>query len=512
MTKKIPLLLILILLIFLNTITADGTDIPRPPHRFMGYVINENGELAEDNTTVSALINGRYYNTTVKEGKYGYADLTEEFQVEGTDGDIIHFYINGTDTKQTAIFESGGLNINFSKNLNLTLVTTPLTITSVTVSSITKTQARISWNTNRLSNSIVRYGSTKSLGKTKRDNSFTLNHGILLNNLQPNTLYYFEVVSYDYSEFFAIDNNSGAYYSFTTLKNNEESGGNQQPGNNGDGIIPSEGEDSLPENKPPVADANGPYYGIVNKSITFDASKSNDRDGYIVEFTWDFGDGTIRKTANTTITHIYSKSDRYIVSLTVTDNDNATNSSTTYAYITMGDTDGDGWSDEAENYYGSDPNNSSSFPVDNDNDGIPDSWDSDDDNDGLTDVEEETIGTQPLNSSDVLRIINKYGLFYLIDTNNDTNFDYYYNKSSNIKSKLSQIDGSKLLIDNNDDGKYDYVYDLVSGEMSLYTKEGAQVPSYYLISIIIIVISIVLLILILWVFKLLKNKYKGGEK
>ena len=40
----------------------------------------------------------------------------------------------------------------------------------------------------------------------------------------------------------------------------------------------------------PVADANGPYYGIVNQPITFNGSKSYDQDGTIILYQWFCGD------------------------------------------------------------------------------------------------------------------------------------------------------------------------------------------------------------------------------
>jgi len=46
-----------------------------------------------------------------------------------------------------------------------------------------------------------------------------------------------------------------------------------------------------PENHPPVADAGGPYAGIVNRWIQLDATKSSDPDDNFLNVRWIFGDG-----------------------------------------------------------------------------------------------------------------------------------------------------------------------------------------------------------------------------
>ena len=55
--------------------------------------------------------------------------------------------------------------------------------------------------------------------------------------------------------------------------------------------------------------------------IVFDASGSSDPDGTIVKYIWDFGDGTMLETSESTVTHSYSAPGTYTVTLTVVDND-----------------------------------------------------------------------------------------------------------------------------------------------------------------------------------------------
>ncbi|CAM2005199.1 PKD domain-containing protein [Acanthopleuribacter pedis] len=76
------------------------------------------------------------------------------------------------------------------------------------------------------------------------------------------------------------------------------------------------------ENQPPVAEAGGPYNGQVNQNISFSANGSTDADGTITAYRWDFGDGQTGSGANTN--HRYAAAGTYRVTLTVTDNEGAT--------------------------------------------------------------------------------------------------------------------------------------------------------------------------------------------
>jgi hypothetical protein len=74
-------------------------------------------------------------------------------------------------------------------------------------------------------------------------------------------------------------------------------------------------------NQSPVAYAGEDKSAVVDQNITFDGSGSTD-DGSIVSFSWDFGDGTTE--TGTTVVHAYSDPRSYIATLTVTDDDGAT--------------------------------------------------------------------------------------------------------------------------------------------------------------------------------------------
>lgn len=96
--------------------------------------------------------------------------------------------------------------------------------------------------------------------------------------------------------------------------------------NGGDGgYVPSG-----PSNEDPTADANGPYIEFENVEITFDGSGSTD-DGTIVNYTWNFGDGS--KGYSVSPTHAYDTPGEYTVILTVEDDEGATDIDATTATI-----------------------------------------------------------------------------------------------------------------------------------------------------------------------------------
>ncbi|UCE38008.1 MAG: PKD domain-containing protein, partial [Thermoplasmata archaeon] len=95
-------------------------------------------------------------------------------------------------------------------------------------------------------------------------------------------------------------------------------------------------EEGPPQNQPPVAMAEPPIQMIyVGEEAWFSGNCSYDPDGYIVSYHWDFGDGTSGN--GEWVTHIYNYPGNYTVTLTVTDDDGATDSHEVIVIVEEGD-------------------------------------------------------------------------------------------------------------------------------------------------------------------------------
>jgi len=84
-------------------------------------------------------------------------------------------------------------------------------------------------------------------------------------------------------------------------------------------------------NQPPTVETNGTYTGKVDALVGFDGTGSDDPDGFIVSYEWNFGDGNTG--AGQTANHFYGFPGIYVVTLTVTDNESARSSADTLAII-----------------------------------------------------------------------------------------------------------------------------------------------------------------------------------
>ena len=88
-----------------------------------------------------------------------------------------------------------------------------------------------------------------------------------------------------------------------------------------DGDNPGGGGGAI--NSPPVAKATADVSrGIVPLKVHFDSSRSTDTGGWIVSRMWDFGDGGT--STETAPTHVYNAPGQFNVTLTITDNQGAT--------------------------------------------------------------------------------------------------------------------------------------------------------------------------------------------
>jgi len=105
-----------------------------------------------------------------------------------------------------------------------------------------------------------------------------------------------------------------------------------------DGLSSEPAQKPISVLQPPTANFTySPKTAIFGEALTFNATMSYDLDGAIVSYRWDFGDGNITTVANPVITHIYKAPSTYNVNLTVTDNDQLTDTITSYVTVLLHD-------------------------------------------------------------------------------------------------------------------------------------------------------------------------------
>jgi chitodextrinase len=88
------------------------------------------------------------------------------------------------------------------------------------------------------------------------------------------------------------------------------------------------------ENRPPVADAGGPYSASAGSPVTFSGAGSFDPDGDPLTFEWDFGDGQEGTGANPR--HTYSKEGSFTITLVLSDGKSRSNQASAQVTIVRG--------------------------------------------------------------------------------------------------------------------------------------------------------------------------------
>ena len=277
------------------------------------------------------------------------------------------------------------------------------------------------------------------------------------------------------------------------------------PGDDDDDSTPSGGGGggTVIQNQPPTAAATVDVTtGNPGLICTFDASDSSDSDGEILEYQWDFDDGTTETTNNATISHTFTYTGTFNVMLTVTDDDGATdeidepiiieiipgNNPPTDLVVTAETTKTKKNTEVQFSITATDPD-------DNDSIHYNVSW-----------GDAETITSAEYNSSELFEISHRwdnYGVYtvtvtaydsqnatsetstttmyvdvhpitgeitgLLIDEDSDGTYDTF--KDDTTETTLEKHNESNYLIDSNNDGEWDYMYDVDSETLTTYSTD-----------------------------------------
>ena len=234
--------------------------------------------------------------------KYDSENVTpHRIGLSGLNANMTYYYvISSTDPSE---------NTNQSSEYNFTTLAAPDTtqpvIANVSATFIANDSATISWDTDELSDTLVKYGvEIGNYTMTMSNETDVTSHTIELTGLPSSTTYYYVVNSTDPSE----NTNESAEYSFTT--------------------IPT-------DTTPPIANA-GPDQTVANGTyVIFNGSESYDHVG-IVKYVWDFDElgGVGVDAIGVVSTYMYPRPGVYNATLTVYDAANNTDSDKAVIYVT----------------------------------------------------------------------------------------------------------------------------------------------------------------------------------
>ena len=192
-----------------GTVKINGTYLD-----ISGFVdYSEGSPVNNPNVTITNLNTSEVFIAETNESSNYYFLSTNFAHV--SQGNVLHFHVsdrkgNVTDLEHIVTQEEMAAN-GFVQNLNIDI--TPPVITNISVTSITKDSAIISWETSEPSDSMVRYG-TQSGNYTEIAHtvSYVMHHSIVLTELISNTTYQYVVNSTDPSD----NSAQSTEYNFTT--------------------------------------------------------------------------------------------------------------------------------------------------------------------------------------------------------------------------------------------------------------------------------------------------------
>jgi PKD repeat protein len=279
------------------------------------------------------------------------------------------------------------------------------------------------------------------------------------------TTYYWKIVSWD--TFGA--NNTGALWSFTT----EPSDGTSDGTNGG----------TSEENKHPVANASASEQnGFVGTLLIFNGSLSVDPDGYLTQWSWDFGDNTNR--SGETTTHSYQHMGTYTVTLTVTDNKNATDNDTVRVLITTAhkppttpiingtrtgtkntmytytiqSTDPENAPLQYNINWGDETQNTSTFLPNGTLYSLRHTWNAPGKYIISATATDNTILSEHATFPIFIDVYFVGELGYLLDNTNDGLYDSFYTNITGIVTNVQKLTNGSYLLDTDSDGKWNYLY------------------------------------------------------
>lgn len=317
-------------------------------------------------------------------------------------------------------------------------------------------------------------------------------------NLMNQTTYSWRIVAWDPYGL----KSTGPVWSFTTSSSEGSPGG---------------GNNTEEQNLPPVADASASeQIGFPGVGFVLNGSRSGDPDGYLTSWSWEFGDGT--SGTGEIITHVYQTRGTYQVTLTVIDNEGATDSDTLTVQIiaanhpptqpvingavrgtknkmyvfTASATDSENdflqyritWGDGSQNISGFLPNGTPCF--------FSHSWKAAGRyrvaaiaSDNITESEQGSLWV----------FIDVYfvgGTGFLFDANADNVNDSFFSNTTNTTTRIQKLTDGRYRLDTNGDGRWDAIYNPTSGALaSISDTETEGINPYVLLAVIGVVIALI---------------------